>query len=254
MLSCELNITSNNELLFPFEQGLKMSDTFSNRQAFCVLEKFRIADHTCSLLNLKKHQSFELSVQDQIFSYKLFLGTDAFYSHGFDFNKRVGLEGKLNQKASAFNEAELYALLEQEHREFDLNVFKSPYAYFIFDCTDEKNLTSKGYQNLLTKVDLALNELYCSKVEDGNKVALYATLPDYFSRGILFQILQDEFGLDYNFLRKFNCCYSLKDLMLSNYNKLSDSLNDNTYKLKADSKVLQASNVAYVNKCSFFNC
>lgn len=42
--------------------------------------------------------------------------------------------------------------------------------------------------------------------------------------------------------------------MLSNYNKLSDSLNDNTYKLKADSKVLQAENVAYVNKCSFFNC
>lgn len=253
MLSCELNITSNNELLFPFEQGLKMSDTFSNRQAFVVLEKLRVADRFCSLLNIKKTVSFELSVQDSTFKFNLFLGKNDFYSHGFDFNVRAGLVGVLNHSSLSFSESELYNLLENEHKNFNLDIFKGPYAYFTFDCSNEKNLTSKGYKDLLTKIDFALNNLYCSKVEEGNKVACYATLPDYFSRGILFQVLQENFGLNYKFLRKFNCFCSLKDIVLNNHKMLSDKLSDNTYVLKADSRGLQAKNTAYVNKSSFFN-
>ena len=74
MISCELVLTSDNPVIYPFEENLNKGTVLQNDQALVFLEKLRYADRLCESMNVNHFVSFQLAIERQIFDFMCYLG------------------------------------------------------------------------------------------------------------------------------------------------------------------------------------
>lgn len=253
MISCELVLTSDNPVIYPFEENLNKGTVLQNDQALVFLEKLRYADRLCETMNVNHFVSFQLAFEDQIFDFMCYLGTGDFYSAEFSPKIKAGFTKKLNSDRTAFNETELFNLLENEHFNFDnKRLMLKPYGFFKFDCSNYA-ISEKLFDKFFERLQVALNDIYCSLLIKGTKSALYCSLPDYFERGILCSVIKDHFGLDLQLFRNLKIYNNFHELITNKSQELNSIYSTSNYELQVQTQVEQARELAFKHKKLFFS-
>ena len=252
MISCELVLTSDNPVIYPFEENLNKGTVLQNDQALVFLEKLRYADRLCEEINVNHFVSFQLAIERQIFDFMCYLGSGDFYSAEFSPKIKAGFTKKLNSDYTAFNETELFNLLENEHFNFDnKRLMLKPYGFFKLDCSNY-SISEKQFDKVFERLNIALNDIYCSLLIKGSKSALFCSLPDYFERGILFSVIKDHFGLDIPLFRNLKIYNDFYNLINNKPQVLNSIYSTRNYELQVQTQVDKAKDMAFNHKKLFF--